>query len=216
MASVVLTLRPGFPVSLPEPAPLRRRVIVIGATEAGVSAAFHLGKSALLIEQRAISADAGPPQLHVWQPPQLGEAVQPVPPAVSWDYLLRELVRLSPGETRLGARVGAIHAAEHRLRLADGDSYVYDKLVSALRPHELLRLIVDDRPAGALRMEDWRDWLNGHDIELLDTTSQVAAGDVDGQTAGMRVAATVAREMAEKYSAWATRLQPRALALVPG
>ena len=32
--------------------PLRRRVIVIGDTEAGASAAFHLGSIAMLLEQR--------------------------------------------------------------------------------------------------------------------------------------------------------------------
>jgi glycine/D-amino acid oxidase-like deaminating enzyme len=49
---MIVSLRPDGWVPLVGSVPQRRRVIIIGATEAGVSAAYHLGESALLLEER--------------------------------------------------------------------------------------------------------------------------------------------------------------------
>jgi hypothetical protein len=238
---MILSLPGGLAATRPVQVPQRRRVIVIGATEAGVSAAFHLGKSAVLIEQRTTEGefhgqsngftlgasrnrDVGSSEAHPhvpaktvppagvrrWQPPEL------IPhgsrqPRASWNYLLSEIPALTSGEVLLGSRVALINHAEHSLRLASGDSFVYDKLISTLRLQDLRRLIVDEKPS-TLDPQQWRDWLNGRDIELLDVGTQIVYGDMDGAAGGARVAIRVASEMAAKYAV-TTAVTRRAAAL---
>jgi hypothetical protein len=194
----------------PAAVPQRRRVIVIGATEAGVSAAFHLGDCALLLEARggsvpddgvtaaerqAVSGAAVPKR---WQLPQL--STEDATEQNRFAELIGALVNLTCGETRLGVRVVAIDTHEHVLRLSTGEQFVYDKLVSTLRMDAFQRLIVDEKPARSYSTDSWRYWLNGRDIELLDLPTQLFFGDVDGQAAGKRVAGNVHYALIEKYS----------------
>ena len=53
---MIVSLRPGHGFPSAGSVPQRRRVVIIGATEAGVSAAFHLGEQALLLEQKDLDA----------------------------------------------------------------------------------------------------------------------------------------------------------------
>jgi hypothetical protein len=203
--------RAGRPHAAPVPVPQRRRVIVIGATEAGVSAAFHLGDCALLIEargggecagsgvsveeRRAISATAAPRR---WELPEL--TTQDATEQKRFSELVGALVSLTCGETRLGVRVTAIDTDEHVLRLSTGESFVYDKLVSTLRLEDFQRLMVDAKLARSYSTDSWRYWLNGRDVELLDLPTQLFFGDTDGQAAGKRVAGNVHYALVEKYS----------------
>jgi hypothetical protein len=193
----------------PVPVPQRRRVIVIGATEAGVAAAFHLGDCALLLEARG--ADDGPGVSTAERVAVSGAAVPrrwQLPQLTSTDgaeqnrfaELIGALVTLTCGETRLGVRVTTIDTREHVLRLSSGESFVYDKLVSTLRLDDLQRLIVDEHPSRVSSTDSWRYWLNGRDIELLDVPTQLFFGDVDAQAAGKRVAGNVHYALVEKYS----------------
>jgi hypothetical protein len=160
-----------------------------------VSAAFHLGDCALLIEARGGTDDGAPRR---WELPELtqGEPVE----QQRFSELIGALVTLTCGETRLGVSVVAIDTLEHVLRLSTGESFVYDKLVSTLRLDALQRLIVDAKPARTYSTDSWRYWLNGRDIELLDLPTQLFFGDVDGQAAGKRVAGNVHYALVEKYS----------------
>jgi hypothetical protein len=72
-------------------------------------------------------------------------------------------------------------------------------------------LIIDEKPP-TLGPQQWRDWLNGRDIELLDVGTQIVYGDMDGAAGGARVAIRVASEMAAKY-AGTTTVTRRAAAL---
>lgn len=186
----------------PDPAPLRRRVLVLGATEAGVSAGYHLGRSATLIEQRDIS-NAGrrlSGKVQRWDPPTLEPMPPTFPATASWDAVWRQMVSLLSGEVRLGSVVTAIDSAEHRLTLASGVSFIYDKLVCTVRLSTLHRLLVDAQPVCVRGPDWWRCWLSGRDIELLDTAAQIACGDVDGEVAGKRIAGSIAQSMRDKYS----------------
>lgn len=168
---MIVSLRPASsspPVDIPQ----RRRVIVIGATEAGVCAAFHLGRCSMLVEQHGAS-EGGP----------LGK--------------LREFM---PGELRLGERVDAIHTIERRLYLASGESFIYDKLLSCVSVPHLLRLIVDETPSRIRGGEWWSYWLECRGIELLDTAAQLDHGDLDGEAGGKRLAEKVRREMVLKFA----------------
>ena len=134
-------------------------MIILGATEAGAAAAFHLGESALLLEQET--------------------------------------------------QVTSIDVYGHCLEVASGASFIYDKLVSTLRTGELFPLIMDQMPSRIQSVKSLRQWLNSRDVELLDTASQLIVGDVDAQAAGKRVADSIQREMALKYSAAKGLFQPR-------
>jgi hypothetical protein len=57
---MIVALRPGCSIRIPGSVPQRRRVVIIGATEAGVSAAYHLGAFALLLEKRGACGPARP------------------------------------------------------------------------------------------------------------------------------------------------------------
>jgi hypothetical protein len=173
---MIVSLHPGQRISMPGPVPQRRRVIIIGATEAGVSATYHLGESALLLEQRDESNTAQR--------------------------------KSTNAEMRWGIRATAIHVYERRVVVSTGESFVYDKVVSTLRTNELLRLIVDRLPVRVQGVESLRYWLNGRDVELLDTATQLSCGEVDGQAAGKRLAEGIQRAMAAKYSNKAL-FQPR-------
>jgi hypothetical protein len=197
--SVVLSLWPGRPIPACARAPQRCRVVVLGATEAGVSAAFHLGESALLLEQREITGEAD--GVKVWEPPELNADSPPEPtPRCTWNDVLRTLESLTCAETRLGRRVTEIHTSAHRLQVSTGESFVYDKLVCTLRFPELRELIVDETPACIRNLEGWRNWLSGRDIELLDVATQIARGDIDCAAAGKRMAETIHHEMAVRYA----------------
>ena len=145
-----------LPFRIPPPdvarIPMRRRVIVIGATEAGTSAAFHLGDMAMLLDQCR------------------------------------------------GSEVVTITAREHLLALSTGESFVYDKLVSALRLPDIRRLITDEQPTRIQDPDGWRYWLASLDIELLDVPTQIALGDLDGTAAGKRLATSIRCEMTAKYA----------------
>jgi hypothetical protein len=177
------------------PVPQRRRVIVLGATEAGVSAAFHLGVQALLIERRELPGS----EPRRWELPQLTEAT-PTPSAdATWSDLLNGLLLLTSAETRLGVRATSIDTEEHRLTVSTGEIFIYDKLISTLRLDDFQNLIADE-PGRVHSFESWRYWLADRDIELLDLCSQIACGDQDGQAAGRRVAETIYRAMVTKYA----------------
>jgi hypothetical protein len=187
---MILTLRPGCPVQIPVDVPQRRRVIVLGATEAGVSAAFHLGAAAMLLEQDS-------PQIRRWRPPEL-------PESVSWRddrcELYRQLMSLTSGEVRLGTRVTAIHSHARRVHVASGESFVYDKLVSTLKLDALRRLIMDVQPDHVRGVEWWHYWLSLRDIEHIDPSTQDFNGDVDGACAGKRVADFVRGSLWARYA----------------
>jgi hypothetical protein len=210
---MILSLPPSRCPGIPGPVPQRRRVIVLGATEAGVSAAFHLGVQALLIEQRQLpragngSCSAEPRR---WELPQLTEETPAPSTGETWSDLLSGLLLLTSAETRLGARVTSIDTEEHRLTLSTGETFVYDKLVSTLRLDDFQNLLVDENPGRIHSFESWRYWLADRDIELLDICSQIAYGDVDGEAAGQRVAESIYRAMVTKY---ATRVESRAASL---
>ncbi len=197
---MILSLNVGCVSPIPGFVPHRRRAIVLGATEAGVSAAFHLGKMATLIEQRDFASaerkalyevtSGAPPQLHP----------TPIEASASWDDVWRQVVSLMSGEVRLGSVVTAIDSAEHRLQLATGECFIYDKLVCTLRLPTLQRLLIDEQPECVRGPDWWRCWLGGRDIELLDEATQIASGDLDGEAAGKRMADSVTRAMREKYS----------------
>jgi hypothetical protein len=205
---------PGISGSVPQ----RRRVIVLGATEAGVSAAFHLGVQALLIDQRelpgtgcgvssaehqALAAASTPTpaaEPRRWELPELTKGMPTSSTGGSWSDLLTGLLLLTSAETRLGVRVTSIDTEEHRLTVSTGDIFIYDKLVSTLRLDDFQTLIADEKPGRVHSFESWRYWLADRDIELLDICSQIAYGDVDGQAAGQRVAETIYRAMVTKYA----------------
>jgi hypothetical protein len=181
--------------------PARRRVIVLGATEAGVSAAFHLGKSSMLIELRGISADGGQDverdAVVRWQPP---EFTQSSPAEIAWNAVWQQMLALLSGETRLSTRVVAIDTAARRLQLSTGESFVYDKLVCTLPLHKLVELLVDEERLLINDAEWWRCWLGGRDIEMLDEGAQKASGDLSEEGAGKRVADSIRLAMSAKYS----------------
>ena len=203
--AMILSLPPSRWPGIPGSVPQRRRVIVVGATEAGVSAAFHLGVQAMLVEQRDVAShttgvSTAEKQALVtrWQLPQL-TAEDPASNG-TWTDLLSAISSLTAAETRLGVRVTAIDTLEHRLQVSTGEQFVYDKLVSTLRIPDLQNLIVDDKPGRIYSAESWRYWFVDRDIELLDQSTQQFWGDPDGQCAGRRVAENVHRAMAAKYS----------------
>jgi hypothetical protein len=229
---MILSLRPGFSPAIPGHVPQRRRVVVIGATDAGVSAAFHLGVQALLLEQRdvntagqgvtraelqalvaASSSSAETVAAKRWDLPQLTESQlseEAVPTHGTWTNLLSALGSLTSAEMRLGVRVTAIYSDEHRLEVSTGESFVYDKLVSTLRIPDLQTLIVDEKPSRSYSAESWRYWFLDRDIELLDASTQRFWGDSDPQAAGRRVAESAHRAMIAKYS---PRMESRPAAL---
>ena len=131
----------------PGPVPQRRRAIVLGATEAGVSAAFHLGVQAMLLEQRDVAGNTRGVSSEPtrWELPQL-TAESPATGG-TWTNLLAALGTVTRAETRLGVSAIGIHTIEHRLHLSTGESFIYDKLVSTLRIPDLQRLVVDEKPA---------------------------------------------------------------------
>jgi hypothetical protein len=196
---MILSLPPCRWPGIPGTVPQRRRAIVIGATEAGISAAFHLGVQAMLLEQRAVTSTsataAGTPRR--WELPQLTAEEST---SGTWTDLLAAVDTVTRAETHLGTRVTAIDTIEHRLQVSTGESFVYDKLVSTLRIPDLLRLVVDEKPARIYSPESWRYWFIDRDIELLDQSTQQFWGDIDGQSAGKRAAETVYRAIAAKYS----------------
>jgi protoporphyrinogen oxidase len=202
---MILSLPPCHWSGAPGCVPQRRRVIVVGATEAGVSAAFYLGVQAVLLEERDIESEAAgvsraeqPGTVRRWELPQLtGEASTPG----TWTDLLSALRTVTRAETRLGVAVTAIDTIEHRIQVSTGESFVYDKLVSTLRLPDLHRLILDENPGRSCSAEAWRYWLIDRDIELLDQPTQQFWGDLDGRAAGKRVAETVYRALTAKYSA---------------
>ncbi len=179
---MILSLPPSRWPGIPGTVPQRRRVIVIGATEAGVSAAFHLSVQAMLLEQRDVAGNESSAT------------------GGTWTDLMSAIGSLTAAETCLGVRVMAIDSVEHRLQVSTGECFVYDKLVSTLRIPDLLQLIVDEKPGRVYSAESWRYWFLDRDIELLDQSTQNFWGDPDGQCAGRRVAETVHLAMATKYS----------------
>jgi hypothetical protein len=193
---MIVSLRRGRWPGVPRPVPQRRRVIVIGATEAGVACAFHLGHWAMLIEQRGSDTVSG---VTIWEAPELATTGAPNR-APTWNDLWRGLIQLARGETRLATRVTALDVRERRLEVSSGESFVYDKLVSTL-PLEALQILIVDTTPGRLRSdESWRYWLNARDIELLDSSARLQAGDIDGQAAGKRVADAIRGAIAMKFS----------------
>jgi hypothetical protein len=162
---MIVSLQPEGWVPVVGSVPQRRRVIIIGATEAGLSAAFHLGESALLLEERTTF-----------------------------------FMNLTSAETRLGLSVTRIEIFDRRLTASSGERFIYDKLISTLRLHELQRLISAPPPTRVCSVESWRYWLNGRDVELLDDATQQCFGDVDADAAGKRVAEGVQYAMMQKYS----------------
>lgn len=203
---MILSLPPSRWPGVPGYVPQRRRVIVVGATEAGVSTAFHLGVKAMLIEQRDVvshaagvtSAERAALGVQRWTLPELSDEA---PSSTgTWTDLLSAIRTLTSAETRLGVRVTGIDTMAHRIDVSTGESFVYDKLVSTLRIPDLQSLIVDEKPGRIYSPESWRYWFIDRDIELLDQSTQQFWGDIDGQAAGRRVAETVHRAMTTKYS----------------
>jgi hypothetical protein len=198
---MILSLSPRRWSCAPAFVPQRRRAIVLGATEAGVAAAFHLGVQAMVLEQRDVPGTTPPANRDAakrWQLPQLTR--DDSSSTGTWTDLLAAVRTVTRAETRLGARVTAIDSIEHRLFISSGESFVYDKLIATLRIPDLQRLIVDEKPARIYSAESWRYWLIDRDIELLDQATQQFWGDIDGQAAGKRVAETVYRAITAKYS----------------
>lgn len=162
---MIVSLRPDRRVPVVGSVPQRRRVIIIGATEAGVSAAYHLGEWALLLEERTAF-----------------------------------FMNLTNAETRLGISVTRIEILERRLTTSTGERFIYDKLISTLRLHELQRLISAPPPNRVSSVESWRYWLSGRDVELLDAPTRLSFGDVDPEAAGKRLAEGIQHAMTQKYS----------------
>jgi hypothetical protein len=86
----------------------------------------------------------------------------------------------------------------HLLELANGQRYVYDKLISTLTLASTERL-VSDLPAHVHRGESLRYWLTEHDVEVVDRTMQDFFGDLDEFAAGKRIADQVGQALAEKF-----------------
>jgi glycine/D-amino acid oxidase-like deaminating enzyme len=148
---MIVALRPGCRIRIPGPVPQRRRVVIVGATEAGVSAAFHLGASAVLIEKRGICG-AAPAELFEGLETRLGTCVTAI------DVRERRL-ELSTGEIfvydklmsalpttdlqrfiahQLPTRVQSMEALRYWLtardiELLDGDAQTGKRMAEALR-----------------------------------------------------------------------------------
>jgi hypothetical protein len=138
-----------------------------------------------------------PGLIHVarWEPPGLTpvseEHCEPVMP--------RALLPLLRGEVRFGARAIRLSLTEHRLDLADGSGFIYDKLVCTLPLATVMRLICDDRPAHVRRDEALRYWLGAHDVEPADRLTQICHGDIDEFSAGRRLADIVNRALSAGF-----------------
>jgi len=109
------------------------------------------------------------------------------------------LLSLLRGDVRFGAQVIRLSPIDHRLELADGASFIYDKLVCTLSLATVVRLIRDDLPAHVRRDEALRYWLSAHDVEPADRLTQICHGDIDGFAAGKRVADVVSRALSARF-----------------
>ncbi len=189
--------------------PERRRIVIIGAGAAGITAALHLGEHSLLLERRAqlgevsTGCEAGSDihDHHVvarWIPPRL-DPIEDSSQESNTRESLESLVPLLRGELRLRTRVTRISPATHAVELADGSTIVYDKLVSSLPPIELIGLLQPGLPNRIRSHQGLMYWLAARDIELLDDSTQFVLGDVNAFAAGRRVAATVKRALAQKF-----------------
>jgi hypothetical protein len=146
--------------------------------------------------------------IHVarWQPPNLAPAkpapARRAPPSV------RTLKPLLRGELRLSSHVVRVAPEAHLLELANGQRFIYDKLVSTLPLACTELLATHDLPSHVRRDETLRYWLSEHDIEVADRTTQDFYGDLDEFSAGKRIAEHLGHALALKFGgAGHSRLQ---------
>jgi protoporphyrinogen oxidase/glycosyltransferase involved in cell wall biosynthesis len=153
-----------------------RRVVVIGAGPTGLSTAYHLGESSLLLEQhraiggscrsrvyRGFTFDLGDPlpassdpYVHEMLAMLSGENLQWIrdPDGARTAYplqgglqsLMDGFLPQLRGEVKLNARVVRIIPARHQVVLSNGASFIYEKLVCTLPLPELVRMLGDDAP----------------------------------------------------------------------
>ncbi len=213
-----------FPQTGLQRAPERRRVVIIGAGAAGLTAAMHIGEHALLLEQRsevssgiseAGAAAAAPrewigtavggyatgeEQVRItrWTAPVL---TSESPAATESRQSMRSLVPLLRGELRLDTRVTRLTPMLRRLELATGAAIVYDKLVSTVRLPDLVELLGEYVPTRVRTSQSLMHWLNARDVELADEDSRALLGDADPFAAGRRAAERVAEALERKFRA---------------
>jgi hypothetical protein len=139
---------------------------------------------------------SAPTLIHIarWEPPAL------MPPNVGHDTPSQHaLLPLLRGEVRFGAQVVRFSPTDHRLELADGSSFIYDKLLCTLSLATVVRLIFRDLPAHVRRDEALRYWLSAHDVEPADRLTQICHGDIDEFAAGKRIAAIISRALSARF-----------------
>ena len=209
----------------PQISPQRRRVIIIGAGPTGMSAAFHLGEHALLLDRRAeleeghfdvedsqtfevehkavVLSCASPAEqsgdsavIHIRR--WLAPVFRPSRPDLRAPSV-RMLAPLLSGELRLNACVVRIDPSQRQLELADGARFTYDKLLCALPRWLITPLVIHELPGRIRHDASLRFWLQDRDIEISDHDSRRADGDVDEFSAGKRLAEQIATALSEKF-----------------
>ena len=137
--------------------------------------------------------------IHVarWQPPEFISNVDRR--EVCGSLSVRSLVPLLRGELRLGARVVRISPSMRLIELADGDRFVFDKLISTLSLALMAGLVTHELPCHVRHDESLRYWLSEHDVEVADRATQDYYGDLDEFAAGKRVAEQVGEALMARF-----------------
>jgi glycosyltransferase involved in cell wall biosynthesis len=144
--------------------PEHRRTVIIGAGPAGLSTAYHLGKDCLLLEQhdrvggscrsfeeRGFVFDNGGHAmastdryvLEMYD--MLGTRLE-TRGRTALQTLMNGFLPQLRGQVRLNARVTRVFPSRHLAVLADGTSYLYDKLVSTVPLPMLVDLLGEEAP----------------------------------------------------------------------
>jgi hypothetical protein len=130
-----------------------------------------------------------------WEPP----AFAPVNNELRESASPRALFSLLRGEVCFGSQAVRISPTHHRLELADGRRFIYDKLLCTLSLAAVRPMLAHDLPAHVRRDEALRYWLSAHDIEPADRVTQICHGDVDELAAGKRIADIISRALSGRF-----------------
>jgi glycosyltransferase involved in cell wall biosynthesis len=153
------------PAQPPARSPEHRRTVVIGAGPAGLSTAYHLGKDCLLLEQHErVGGSCRSFEERGFVFDHGGHAMASSEPYVLEMYamlghsgrrgmqaLMNGFLPQLRGQLRLNARVTRVLPSKHMAVLADGSSYVYDKLVATVPLPVLVDLLGDEAPTRVRR-----------------------------------------------------------------